>query len=70
MMAISALKKKLNHCIDEETVPVLVKNECLAKLTDISNDIKSRMKENLRYLFVSLVVSYKFIQYFVEISLK
>lgn len=47
-MAITALKKKLYHCIDEEVVPVLVKNECLAKLEVIGNEIKDKVKEDLR----------------------
>lgn len=48
-MAVSALKKRLYHCIEEEVVPVLDKNECLRKLDLINNDIKGRLKENLRY---------------------
>lgn len=47
-MALTALKKKLHHCIQEETVPVLVKNKFLTKLEDISNDVKGRVRENLR----------------------
>lgn len=47
-MAIAALKKKLHKCIEEETVPVLVKNECLTKLDVISNEVKGRVQENLR----------------------
>lgn len=50
-MAVAALKKKLHHCIDDDTLPVLAKNQCLEKLDNISNEIKGRVKENLRYQF-------------------
>lgn len=47
-MAITALKKKLNHSIEEESLPVLVKNECLCKLDVISSEIRDKVKEDLR----------------------
>lgn len=47
-MAIATLKKKLGHCIEEETVPILIKNDCFTRLDFISNEIKDRMKEKLR----------------------